>query len=130
MADDTEVKNAVCLTKPCLKEIGRIFELNPHLAPWALISVLWECFEWSRKGPEQPERHYWSRMGTDLGTFCRKLNLIVQELGTAEECPVRQSQPELPIVHTGPDSDNAQHRNDSLRTVARRPQPGTYRLRT
>jgi hypothetical protein len=90
MADETEVKNAVCLTEPYLKAIGRIFTLNPHLAPWALVSVLWDCVEWSRKVPEQPERHYWSRQGTDLGTFSRKLNLIVQELGMREECPVAQ----------------------------------------
>ena len=39
---------------------------------------------------EEKEKHYWSRRGVDLGTFCRKLNLIVNELDMREECAVSQ----------------------------------------
>jgi hypothetical protein len=90
MTDDTEVKNAVCLTKSYLKQIQHVFELNPQLSAWSLITILWECIFWSKQDPEEKEKHYWSRRGVDLGTFCRKLNLIVQELGMREECPVSQ----------------------------------------
>lgn len=85
-----EVKNAVCLTKPYLKQIKGVFELNPQLSALSLTTILWECIFWSKQEPEEKEKHYWARLGVDLGTFCRKLDLIVAELNMREECPVSQ----------------------------------------
>jgi hypothetical protein len=91
MADDTEVKNAVCITKGYLKQILNIFELNPQLTAGGLTTVLHEQLWWAREGiPNGENDHYWSRNTKALGTFCRKQDLIVADLGMKEECPVSQ----------------------------------------